>query len=94
MAESFITKLSSKVECFICHKILFKPRNLSCNHTFCQACLDEIIIFDKNGCGKLQCPMNECNGSASIGTTETVGLKLPVNYSLQHVLDMLKESKM
>ena len=88
-----LTKLSKGVECIICKKTLFNPRILPCHHTCCLACLDEIVVFEKNGSGKLKCPSSECNAVANIKSTETISSTFGINHSLQHVLDILKEYK-
>ena len=92
MAE-VLTKLSKGVECIVCKKTLFNPRSLPCQHTCCLACLDEIIVFDKDGSGKLKCPSSECSCIVNIKTTETISSTLGINHTLQNVLDILKEHK-
>ena len=94
MAESIlVTKLSKGVECIVCKKTLFDPRSLPCLHTCCLACSDEIVVFHKDGSGKLKCPSSECNGVVNISTNETLSSKLLLNYVVQNILDILKDSK-
>ena len=88
--DEALTKLSKEVECILCHKTLSNPRILTCHHTFCQACLDEIITFQEDGNGQLKCPSSGCTNTVNIVVTETVSSKLSISYMFQNVLHILK----
>ena len=85
-----LTKLSKEAECNLCHKTLSNPRILTCHHTFCQACLDEVITFHEDGSCTLICASSGCNATVHIGSTETVSSKFGINYMLKNILDVLK----
>ena len=91
MAATLLAKLERSVECDICHDPVDDPRLLTCHHTYCRLCIDDLLKFDDNGEATVKCPKN-CNGETVIPNDETTKI-LPKNFSLISVLDMVKESK-
>ena len=91
MATSTMTeKLKAKMKCNLCHALLFQPKTLLCQHSFCNACLDEILEFHNDGSATLHCP-NKCKGIVTVNKTLSINNALSSSFELLHVLDMLKE---
>ena len=93
MAEaSGLSQLSERFECVVCHDTLFNPKDLLCQHSICNDCLDGLVVFEKDGSGTIQCP-HGCNGTIKLGANDSVNSILSLNYGTQNVLLLIKESK-
>jgi len=89
MAEAILSKA---LECGICKRKISIPRALPCQHTFCQFCLDDTVIFKSDGSGHIKCPVGDCQKAAYIiEASETVYSKLPINYAVENMIEMTKE---
>ena len=79
------------LECSICLELFENPRELACRHIFCKCCLDEIVKFNEDGSGKINCP-HGCNDNTILGadkTTNDIGSSIYVN----SMIDELKVNK-
>lgn len=83
MADVPIMRLS--VECTICIEIFKRPKVLSCGHSFCAECLEQMI---RVGSGSFDCPI--CRQTENVGK---LGVdKLKDNYALGALVDSLQTS--
>lgn len=83
MADVPTMRLS--VECTICIEIFKRPKVLSCGHSFCAGCLEQMI---RVGSGSFDCPI--CRQTENVGK---LGVdKLKDNYALGALVDSLQTS--
>lgn len=78
-------KLAKILECKICYDTYYKPKQLICGHTYCQDCLDGIVMFNKDGSAQLNCPLR-CTKKTIIERNETTS-SLGTAYALSEILD-------
>ena len=90
MAEAILKKITDNMKCNLCHELLFNPKTLPCRHTYCNGCLDAIVVFQNNGSATLQCP-EECKGNANVDAMSSVNSTLASSFELQRVLNSVKE---
>ena len=88
--ESLLTDLKKSVECIVCQEPQLLSKDLPCHHSFCKGCLDDMVTFRDDGSAVLTCPL-KCIGNVVIKSNETTN-SLPINYTLQSVLDLVKAS--
>lgn len=50
------TNYDDLLECAVCNEILHNPRTLTCEHSFCKECVDNMTIFKENRI-MLTCPL-------------------------------------
>ncbi|XP_057304339.1 E3 ubiquitin-protein ligase Midline-1-like isoform X2 [Hydractinia symbiolongicarpus] len=81
----FKDQLSALLECKICMDTYDNPKLLSCGHTYCKNCLDDILVFQKNGSAEIRCPL-KCKSVVTIAEKDTTSL-LSTNYSLSDIID-------
>lgn len=80
------SELVQAFDCAICMDRLDVPKLLKCHHSFCENCLDKLIVFKGDGSGTIICPF--CNSVTGIDADKTAN-DLPSNYQLQTVLDII-----
>lgn len=82
---AILSKLNVMLECRICLNTYHIPKHLNCGHTYCQDCLDGILIFKEDGSAELNCPLR-CRKKTLIGQGQTTS-SLPTTYCLTEILD-------
>jgi hypothetical protein len=87
------TTLNAKFECSVCHDVFQDPRNLSCGHTFCLQCLQNIVQAAVIRIGnatvdKIPCP--QCRTKFSVGSQNLQDL--PKNYIVADLISSLPAS--
>lgn len=90
MAEKALKKLSEQLQCAICLEIYTDPKQLHCNHVYCQNCLERLVVRDQQGQFILTCP--NCRLITPISATGVAGLQssFQVN-NLLEIQDSLKQ---
>nr|XP_054761181.1 uncharacterized protein LOC129267555 [Lytechinus pictus] len=81
MAEALKTVISQSTECPVCLCTFTDPKILSCSHTFCNACLDNLL--ECRGNSQIRCPV--CRAVTQV-PHQDVG-KLQVNIALKSLID-------
>ncbi|XP_063960970.1 transcription intermediary factor 1-beta-like isoform X2 [Lytechinus pictus] len=84
MAEALKTVISQSTECPVCLSTFTDPKILSCSHTFCNACLDNLL--ECRGNSQIRCPV--CRAVTQV-PHQDVG-KLQVNIALKSLIDDMK----
>lgn len=79
--------LAAVLECKICLDTFHKPKYLICCHTYCQDCLDGILVFGEDGSAELPCPLR-CDKKTVIDQHETTSSLINV-YTLTDLLDQM-----
>nr|XP_054762123.1 E3 ubiquitin-protein ligase TRIM31-like [Lytechinus pictus] len=77
MAEALKTVISQSTECPVCLSTFNDPKILSCSHTFCKTCLDNLL--ECHGNCQIRCPV--CRAVTQVPNKD-VG-KLQVNLALK-----------
>ncbi|XP_041483695.1 E3 ubiquitin-protein ligase TRIM31-like [Lytechinus variegatus] len=80
--KSMYAKLVDSLNCAICQDVLKDARDLECGHTFCMACLGELVAIE-GWTSNIQCCL--CQRKTSIRSGGVNGLKQ--NYKLNCILD-------
>ncbi|XP_057311984.1 E3 ubiquitin/ISG15 ligase TRIM25-like [Hydractinia symbiolongicarpus] len=78
-------ELAAMLECKICLDTYHQPKQLNCGHTYCQACLDSILVFMEDGSAELPCPVR-CTEKTTI-THEQATSSLMKVFALTVILD-------
>nr|XP_054762006.1 tripartite motif-containing protein 2-like [Lytechinus pictus] len=81
MAEALKTVISQSTECPVCLSTFTDPKILSCSHTFCKTCLDNLLECQGN-C-QIRCPV--CRAVTQVPNKD-VG-KLQVNLALKSLIE-------
>ncbi|XP_041472612.1 tripartite motif-containing protein 2-like [Lytechinus variegatus] len=81
MAEALKTVISQSTECPVCLSTFTDPKILSCSHTFCKTCLDNLL--ECHGNCQIRCPV--CRAVTQV-PNEDVG-KLQVNLALKSLIE-------
>nr|XP_054761183.1 uncharacterized protein LOC129267557 [Lytechinus pictus] len=87
MAEASNTTISQSTECYVClstFTMFTDPKILACSHTFCNACLDNLL--ECRGNSQIRCPV--CRAVTQV-PNQDVG-KLQVNVALKSLIDDMK----
>ncbi|XP_041471867.1 transcription intermediary factor 1-beta-like [Lytechinus variegatus] len=81
MAEALKTVISQSTECPVCLSTFTDPKILSCSHTFCKTCLDNLL--ECHGNCQIRCPV--CRAVTQV-PNQDVG-KLQVNLALKSLIE-------
>ncbi|XP_063960421.1 E3 ubiquitin-protein ligase TRIM31-like [Lytechinus pictus] len=81
MAEALKTVISQSTECPVCLSTFTDPKILSCSHTFCKTCLDNLL--ECHGNCQIRCPV--CRAVTQVPNKD-VG-KLQVNLALKSLIE-------
>nr|XP_054762013.1 tripartite motif-containing protein 59-like [Lytechinus pictus] len=84
MAEALKTVISQSTECPVCLSTFTDPKILSCSHTFCKTCLDNLLECQGN-C-QIRCPV--CRAVTQV-PNQDVG-RLQVNLALKSLIEDMK----
>ncbi|XP_063960400.1 uncharacterized protein LOC129267622 [Lytechinus pictus] len=84
MADAVIAK-SQSMQCPVCRSTFTDPRILSCSHTFCKTCLENLL--ECHGNCQIRCPV--CR-AVTQAPNQDVG-KLQVNISLKSLIEDTKD---
>nr|XP_054762128.1 tripartite motif-containing protein 45-like [Lytechinus pictus] len=84
MAEALKTVISQSTECPVCLSTFTDPKILSCSHTFCKTCLDNLL--ECHGNCQIRCPV--CRAVTKV-PNQDVG-KLQVNLALKSLIEDMK----
>nr|XP_054762119.1 tripartite motif-containing protein 2-like [Lytechinus pictus] len=84
MAQALKTVISQSTECPVCLSTFNDPKILSCSHTFCKTCLDNLLECQGN-C-QIRCPV--CRAVTQV-PNQDVG-KLQVNLALKSLIEDMK----
>ncbi|XP_030836046.1 tripartite motif-containing protein 26-like [Strongylocentrotus purpuratus] len=80
--KSMYTDLVKNLNCAICQDVLKDARDLSCGHTYCLGCIQELVAI-KGWTSKIKCCL--CQKETSIPSLGLTSLKQ--NYKLNCILD-------
>eukprot|EP01135_Chromosphaera_perkinsii_P002758 Nk52_evm126s226 gene=Nk52_evmTU126s226 len=84
--QDCVNDIEQSIQCCICMGLLRNPVGVSCNHSFCKACLDDLFNYSKQA---PKCPL--CNGQIRRrGVSENLELG-QIADSFQKVLDAMHE---
>ena len=90
MAEAeALKKLEDQLKCPVCLDTFTDPKQLLCNHIYCQKCLRRLVDRDQQGQLILTCP--NCRHITPVPANGVAGLQ-PA-FQTNHLLDILKEHK-
>ena len=90
MAEAAaVKKLEDQLNCPVCLDTFTDPKQLQCNHIYCQLCLRKLVERDQQGQLILTCP--NCRQVTPVPANGVAGLQ-PA-FQTNRLLDILKEHK-
>lgn len=89
MAESALQKLEEQLNCLVCLDTYTNPKQLQCNHVYCQDCLVRLVVEDEQGPATLTCPT--CRQVTPIPAKGVAGLQSA--FQANKLLDILQEHK-
>lgn len=82
-------KLEEDLTCSVCYSLFSDPRVLPCSHTFCKACLDNLLQVSTNYSiwRPLRLPL-KCPNCRSVVELPPTGVDaLPTNVSLRAIIE-------
>ena len=85
--SEFEHRLSRNLKCPVCFELLCEPKQLSCTHTFCKKCLNDILKSSSKAC--LTCPICRSETSVKGGNV----LNLSTNFPLKSLIDDVRNSQ-
>ncbi|XP_030830792.1 tripartite motif-containing protein 2-like [Strongylocentrotus purpuratus] len=85
MAEALKNVIAQSLECPVCLNTFSDPKILSCSHTYCKACLDNLLECHGNN-QMLQCPV--CRAETKVPNQDVS--KLPANLALKSLIQDVK----
>ena len=90
MAEAAaFKKLEDQLNCPVCLDTYTDPKQLHCNHAYCQKCLGRLVVRNQQGQFVLTCP--NCRQVTPVLANGVAGL--PAAFQISHFLDILSEHK-
>ena len=90
MAEAAaLTKLEDRLNCPVCLDTYTDPKQLQCNHVYCQQCLERLVVQNQQGQFILTCP--NCRQVTPVPANGVAGLQTA--FQINHLLDILSEHK-
>ena len=87
-------KLEEDLTCSVCYSLFTDPRVLACSHTFCKACLDNLLRASTNYSiwRPLRQPL-KCPNCRSVMELPVTGVgALPTNVSLRAIIEKVGEN--
>ncbi|XP_011661272.1 tripartite motif-containing protein 45-like [Strongylocentrotus purpuratus] len=85
MADTLKNVIAQSLECPVCLNTFTDPKILSCSHTYCKACLDNLLGCNGND-QMLRCPV--CRAETQVPNQEVS--KLPANLALKSLIEDMK----
>ncbi|XP_030847046.1 tripartite motif-containing protein 2-like [Strongylocentrotus purpuratus] len=85
MAEALKNVIAQSLECPVCLNTFTDPKILSCSHTYCKACLDNLLECHGND-QMLRCPV--CRAETKVPNQDVS--KLPANLALKSLIEDMK----
>eukprot|EP00057_Strongylocentrotus_purpuratus_P011036 XP_011665510.1 PREDICTED: tripartite motif-containing protein 2-like [Strongylocentrotus purpuratus] len=85
MADALKNVIAQSLECPVCLNTFTDPRILSCSHTYCKACLDNLLECHGND-QMLRCPV--CRAETQVPNQDV--RKLPANLALKSLIEDVK----
>lgn len=85
MAEDTIRKLKDQLNCSVCLDTYTDPKQLECNHVYCEKCLVRLVLQDQQGQLYLTCPT--CRQVTLIPDSGVAGLQSA--FQINHFLDII-----
>eukprot|EP00057_Strongylocentrotus_purpuratus_P012617 XP_011667091.1 PREDICTED: probable RING finger protein 207 homolog [Strongylocentrotus purpuratus] len=85
MADSLKNVIAQSLECPVCLNTFTDPKILSCSHTYCKACLDNLLECHGND-QMLRCPV--CRAETQVPNQEVS--KLPASQALKSLIEDMK----
>ncbi|XP_030845760.1 tripartite motif-containing protein 2-like [Strongylocentrotus purpuratus] len=85
MADSLKNVIAQSLECPVCLNTFTDPKILSCSHTYCKACLDNLLECHGND-QMLRCPV--CRAETQVSNQDVS--KLPANLALRSLIEDVK----
>ncbi|XP_003730311.1 transcription intermediary factor 1-beta [Strongylocentrotus purpuratus] len=85
MAEASKNVIAQSVECPVCLKTFTDPKILSCSHSYCKTCLDNLLKCHSND-QVLRCPV--CRAETQVPNQDVS--KLPANLALKSLIEDVK----
>ena len=82
MADTLKNVIAQSLECPVCLNTFTDPKILSCSHTYCKACLDNLLGCNGND-QMLRCPV--CRAKTQVPNQEVS--KLPANLALKSLIE-------
>ncbi|XP_030839372.1 tripartite motif-containing protein 59-like [Strongylocentrotus purpuratus] len=85
MADALQNIIAQSLECPVCLNTFTDPKILSCSHTYCKTCLDNLLVYH----GKdqmLRCPV--CRAETQVPNQEVS--KLPASLALKSLIEDMK----
>ena len=89
MAELALKKLEDQLNCPVCLDTYTDPKQLQCNHVYCQKCLGRLVVRNQQGQSILTCP--NCRQVTPVPANGVAGL--PAAFQISHFLDISSEHK-
>ena len=83
-----LNKLEDRLNCPVCLDTFTDPKQLQCNHVYCQKCLGRLVVRNQQG-HFLTCP--NCRQVTPVPANGVAGL--PAAFQISHFLDILSEHK-
>ncbi|XP_063965576.1 tripartite motif-containing protein 59-like [Lytechinus pictus] len=84
MADTLKNVISQSTECPVCLSTFTDPKILSCSHTFCKTCLDNLL--ECHGNHQIRCPV--CRAVTQVPDHDVS--KLQVNLALKNLIEDMK----
>ncbi|XP_030847017.1 tripartite motif-containing protein 45-like [Strongylocentrotus purpuratus] len=85
MANALQNVIAQSLECPVCLNTFTDPKILSCSHTYCKACLDNLLECHGND-QMLRCPV--CRAETQVPNREVS--KLPASQALKSLIEDMK----
>ena len=85
MADTLKNVIAQSLECPVCLNTFTDPKILSCSHTYCKACLDNLLECHGND-QMLRCPV--CRAETQVPNREVS--KLPASLALKSLIEDMK----
>eukprot|EP00057_Strongylocentrotus_purpuratus_P032968 XP_789595.1 PREDICTED: E3 ubiquitin-protein ligase TRIM33-like [Strongylocentrotus purpuratus] len=86
MADAFKNVVAQNLECPVCLNSFTDPKILSCSHTYCKTCLNNLLECHGND-QMLRCPI--CRAETKVPNQDVS--KLPANLALKSLIDDVRD---